>query len=79
MGSPTPTLEMPVRTPATPAVVVSTPAIKVWTASRTAPIVGIAAVAIAEVALQPDVTGSLIAIAVEIVLMSVLVKTWMSH
>lgn len=62
-----------------PPVVAHTHRVKVWTASRVAPIIGVISVAVAEVAFRPDVPGSLIAVAAQIVLMSVLVKTWLSH
>ena len=78
MGS-APTIDMQASATAPPPVVVPTHATSVWTVSRTAPIIGVIAVAIAEVAFRPDVTGSLIAVAAQIVLMGVLVKTWLSH
>jgi len=80
MGSaPVTIVEMQATATALPPVVAHAHVTRVWTLSRTAPIIGVIALAIAEVAFRPDVTGSLIAVAAQIVLMGILVKTWLSH
>lgn len=58
---------------------VARPTFKVWTFGRTAPIVASGAIAVLAVATRPDLTGSLIAVAAEICLMGLLVKTWLLH
>jgi hypothetical protein len=79
MGSAPVTIEMQPTATAPPPVIAHSHSTRVWTVSRISPIVGIFAAAVAEVALKPNVSGSLIVVAVEIVFMGVLVKTWLSH
>ncbi len=81
--APTSTIEKIEKMPATATppkpVVIHFRTAKVWTAARIAPIVGVFVVAIGAVALKPNVTGSLIVVAAQILLMGALVKTWLSH
>lgn len=82
MGSALPATTIDMHATATttpPPVLAQAHATKVWTVARTLPVIGVIAVAVAAVAFNPDVTGSLIAVAAQIVLMGVLVKTWLLH
>jgi hypothetical protein len=72
-----PALEMPSTTSAHPPLIL--PRFKVWTMARILPLIAIIALAIASVAVRPDVIGSLIVVISEICLMVWLVKTWLVH
>lgn len=79
MGSAPVIVEMQATSTAPPPVLAHSNPSRVWTAARITPIVGIVVAAVVEVAFRPDVTGSLIVVAAQIVFMGVLVKTWLSH